>query len=110
MNVKKVISLLTATISSLVALLQTCKTFQVLASDGIERVPMMMINYPLILIGLFGAGIIGSITFIMIAAADLLRRRRKKYSCIQHQTYSRKTKRKNFSPLISTPRAMDIFH
>lgn len=84
MNVKKLISTLTTTIAVSVALLHTCKTFEVLAADEIERVPMM-INYQLILIALFGAGIIGSITFIMIAGADLVRRRRRrKYSCIQH--------------------------
>jgi large-conductance mechanosensitive channel len=56
-----------------------------LALDETESVPMMIINYSLILIALVGAAIIGSIAFIIIGAAELTRRRKqRKYSCIQH--------------------------
>jgi uncharacterized Tic20 family protein len=84
MSVKRPISMLTTAIVSLVALLHTGRTFEVLALDEIERIPMM-IDYQLILIAFSAAGMIGSMAFMIIAGADSLRRRRRrKYSCIQH--------------------------
>jgi hypothetical protein len=85
MDVRKPLSLLTIAIAALTAVLNTCKPFMALALEQTENVPMMMINYSLILIALVGAAIIGSIAFIIIGAAELVRRRKqRKYSCIQH--------------------------
>jgi hypothetical protein len=85
MNVRKLLSFLTIAIAALTTLLNTCKSFMALALEQTERVPMMMINYSLILIALVGAAIIGSIAFIIIGSAELVRRRKqRKYSCIQH--------------------------
>jgi large-conductance mechanosensitive channel len=85
MNIRKLLSLLTTVIAALTALLNTCKPFMALALDETESAPMMMINYSLILLALVGVAIIGSIAFIVIGAAELVRRRKqKKYSCIQH--------------------------
>ena len=85
MNVRKLLLLLAIVIAALTALLNTCKPFMALALEQTERVPMMMINYSFILIALVGAAIVGSIAFIIIGAAELVRRRKqRKYSCIQH--------------------------
>ena len=85
MNVRKLLSLSTTVIAAFTALLNTCRPFVALALDETESVPMMMIDYSLILIAFVGAAIIGSIAFIIIGGAELVRRRKqRKYSCIQH--------------------------
>jgi ABC-type transport system involved in cytochrome c biogenesis permease subunit len=84
MNAKKRLLLLTTVVAAFTGLLDTCRPFVALCLDESERVPMMMTSYSLILIALVGAAIIGSAVFLIICAAELVRRRQRKYSCIQH--------------------------
>jgi hypothetical protein len=55
-----------------------------LAQQERERVSMWSIDLPIVLAMMVAAGMIGGVVFIVIAAAELARSRRRKFSCIRH--------------------------
>jgi hypothetical protein len=84
MNVRKLTSMLTTAIAGFVAIMTIAGDHAAFADDGTRRVSMLLMNLPYFLILMVGAGVIGSITFLFIVGAEVMRRRRRKYSCIQH--------------------------
>jgi len=58
--------------------------FTAFALQETGRVSMSSIDLPIVLTMVIVAGAIGGFVFILIAAAELARRRRRKFSCIQH--------------------------
>lgn len=84
MNVRKLTSMLTTAIAGLVAIMTIAGDHAAFADNGTQTVSMLLMNLPYFLILMVGAGVIGSITFLFIVGAEVLRRRRRKYSCIQH--------------------------
>lgn len=84
MNVRKLASMLTTVTAGFVAMMTIAGDLAVFADDGTQRVSMLLLNLPYFLILMIGAGIIGSIAFLFIVGTEVLRRRRRKYSCIQH--------------------------
>jgi len=84
MNVRKLTSMLTTAIAGFVAIMTIAGDYAAFADDETRRVSMLFMNLPYFLILMVGAGVIGSITFLFIIAAEVMRRRRRKYSCIQH--------------------------
>lgn len=58
--------------------------FTALAQQETDRISMSSIDLPIVLAMIFAAGVIGGVVFIVMAAAELARRRRRKFSCIQH--------------------------
>jgi len=84
MNVRKLTLILTTAIAGFVAIMTTAGDHAAFANDGTQRVSMLLMNLPYFLILMVGAGVIGSVTFLFIVGAEVMRRRRRKYSCIQH--------------------------
>jgi integral membrane sensor domain MASE1 len=84
MNMRKLTSILMTTIAGFVAILTIAGNSPAFADDGTQRVSMLLLNLPYFLILMIGAGAIGSIVFLFIVGAEALRRRKRKYSCIQH--------------------------
>lgn len=84
MNTRKLTSLLTTAIAGFLAIMTIAGNSAAFADDGTQKVSMLLLNLPYFLILMIGAGAIGSIVFLFIVGAEVLRRRRRKYSCIQH--------------------------
>jgi hypothetical protein len=74
----------TIAVAGFVATMTIAGNFAAFADDGTQGVSMLLMNLPYFLILMVGAGVIGSIVFLFIVGAEVLRRRRRKYSCIQH--------------------------
>ena len=84
MNVNKLASMLTTAITGFVVIMSIAGNSAAFADNGTQSVSMLLLNLPYFLILMVGAGVIGSIVFLFIVGAEVLRRRRRKYSCIQH--------------------------
>ncbi len=66
------------------AIMTVARDYVALADDGTQSVSMFLISLPYFLILVVGAGAIGSVAFLFIIVAEVMRRRRKKYSRIQY--------------------------
>ena len=82
MKVRKSISMLMTVIAGVLAVMTTMGDYAALADDRMQSVSIL--NLPYFLIFVIGVGVIGSATFLFVIFAEVMRRRRKKYSCIQH--------------------------
>ena len=76
--------MLTTASAGFVAIMMKAGDFAAFADEGTQKVSMLLVNMPYFLILMVGAGVIGSIAFLFIVGAEVLRRRKRKYSCIQH--------------------------
>ena len=74
--------MLTTVIVGVLAIMTTAGNYAGLADDGTQSVSML--NLPNFFVFVLGVGVIGSITFLFVIVAEAMRRRRRKYSCIQH--------------------------
>ena len=74
--------MLTTVIAGVVAVMTTMGDYAALADDRMQSVSIL--NLPYFLIFVLGVGVIGSATFLFVIVAEVMRRRRKKNSCIQH--------------------------
>lgn len=81
---RKLTLMLTTVFAGFVAVMTIAADHAALADDGRQSVSMLLISPPYFLILIVGAGVIGSIAFLFIVGAEVIRRRRRKYSCIQH--------------------------
>jgi uncharacterized membrane protein len=78
MDNKRINRTFATVIAELVALVTIKGNTPAFAEEGIRSIQMLQLNLPLFLILMIGAGLIGSITFMVVVGAELVRRRRQK--------------------------------
>ena len=83
-NVRRSTSILVSVIAGFMAIMAVGGDYVVLADDGTQNVTMLLTSLTYFLILVVGAGVIGSVAFLFIIVAEVMRRKRRKYSCIQH--------------------------
>ena len=85
MTTRKLVWALTTMVVGFVSFMTFAGKFPTFAEDGTKSVSMLQLNLPLFLILMVGAGVVGSLAFMIVVGTDIVRRRRqRKYSCIQH--------------------------
>lgn len=83
MSTKKALCTFITFVASLVTIMNLAD-FTALAQLETDRVVMSSIDLPMVLAMIVAAGVIGGVAFMLMAAAELVRPRRRKFSCIQH--------------------------
>jgi TRAP-type C4-dicarboxylate transport system permease small subunit len=83
-NVRKSTSIQMSGVAGFMAIMTVAGDYVAWADDGTQSVTMLLISLPCFLILVVGAGVIGSVAFLFIIVAEVMRRRRRKYSPIQH--------------------------
>ncbi len=81
---RKSTSILTCAIAGVIAIMTVARDYVALADGATQSVARLLISLPYFWILVVGADAIGSVTFLFTIVAEVMTRRKRKYSFIQH--------------------------